>query len=82
VTFLHVGPYNSATTPDLAAARAMLDGWMDRHGIALDRRATDRGVVLGGCVERYLTGPVQEPDHSRWQTELAYLTAQREAAPS
>jgi effector-binding domain-containing protein len=75
VTFLHVGPYRSTTEPDLAVARSTLLDWATEHGIALDRRETDDGSALGGCVERYLIGPVDEPEHSRWETELAYLAA-------
>lgn len=26
-----------------------------------------------GRIERYLTDPSQEPDPSRWETEIAYL---------
>jgi len=63
-TLLHIGPYTSATAPDLAAARAALHDW-----------AKERGVVLEGRVEHYIIGPVEEPDHSKWQTEIAYLTA-------
>jgi|ERR687891_2688494 effector-binding domain-containing protein len=64
LTLLHVGPYNSATAPDLKAAHAALRAW-----------ARERGIPLGGCVERYLIGPVEEADHSKWETELAYLIA-------
>jgi effector-binding domain-containing protein len=64
VTFLHVGPYNSATEPDLKAAHATVRAW-----------AGDRDIALGGCIERYLIGPVEETDYSKWETELAYLIA-------
>jgi effector-binding domain-containing protein len=64
-TLLHVGPYRSTTAPDLKAAHAALRDWADKRGVALD-----------GCVEHYRIGPVEEPDHSKWETELAYLTAE------
>lgn len=75
VTLLHVGPYRSTTAPDLGTAQAALRDWTNEQGIALDSRETDRGSALGGCVEHYLVGPAEEPDHSKWETELAYLTA-------
>ena len=62
-TFLHVGPYDHATEPDLAAGRATLQAWMDAQGLA-----------HGEYVEHFILGPVEEPDFTRWQTELAYLT--------
>jgi hypothetical protein len=61
VTFLHVGPYTHATQPDLAAAHATVREWADGEGIA-----------LGGCVEQYRIGPVEESDFTKWETELAY----------
>jgi len=48
---------------DLAAAHATLQAWMDAQGLA-----------RAGHVEHYLSGPNEEPDFTRWQTELAYLT--------
>lgn len=75
LTLLHVGPYTHATEPDLRAAHAALEAWMDEHGIAVDRADTDAGSAVRGCTEQYLTGPADEADHSRWETELAYLTA-------
>ena len=62
-TLLHVGPYTSATEPDLAAGRARLQAWADAEGLA-----------RVGFVEHFIKGPVEEPDHTRWETELAYLT--------
>ena len=62
-TFLHVGPYNSATERDLAAGRATLQAWVDAEGL-----------VRTDYVEHFITGPVEQPDHMRWETELAYLT--------
>jgi effector-binding domain-containing protein len=75
ITYLHHGAYRSESEPDLAAARARVEGWAADRGLELDRRATDRGRALGCYLERYLVGPNEEPDHSRWRTELAYLVA-------
>jgi effector-binding domain-containing protein len=67
VTLLHVGPYDG-----LVAANAALQRWARDRGITWDM---DEGVVWRARVEHYLTNPVEQPDSSRWETELAYLTA-------
>jgi effector-binding domain-containing protein len=72
LTMLHVGPYRSETAPDLTAARARLVDWAAEQGIVY-KRETDRGATLPCCLERYLVGPVEEPDFSKWETEFAYL---------
>jgi len=66
-TLLHVGPYRSTTAPDLATARAALRDWMDEQGVA---------PAPAGYIEHYRIGPVEESDYSKWETELAYLTAE------
>src|SRR5450755_1082363 len=73
VTLLHNGPYRHATEPDLAAARAAMQDWAREQGVGLDSRKTDRGLAWGCYVEQYLVGPVDEPDYSKWKTELMYL---------
>jgi effector-binding domain-containing protein len=72
LTMLHVGPYRSETAPDLAAARDRLMSWAEQQGIVYSRE-TDRGVALPCCLERYLVGPPEEADFSKWETEFAYL---------
>jgi hypothetical protein len=76
VTLLHVGPYRHATETDLAAARLAMRDWARRHGVVLDSRTTDRGSAWGSYVERYLIGPVDEPDYAKWKTELMYLASE------
>jgi GyrI-like small molecule binding domain len=76
VTLLHAGPYRHATEPDLAAARVAMQDWAMRQGVVLDSRATDRGSAWGSYVESYLIGPVDEPDYSKWETELMYLESE------
>lgn len=61
---LHVGPFRSDSVPDLADAREELLAWGEREGVEWDGRAS---------LERYLTDPREEPDSSKWQTELASL---------
>jgi effector-binding domain-containing protein len=61
-TLVHVGPYRHATEPDLAVARATLQDWAER-----------RGLTLSGYLEHYRIGPVEDPDYTKWETELAFL---------
>lgn len=77
VTLLHVGPYTSAEVPDLRSARAELVAWVERQGLELAASSTDQGTVFQACVERYITDPREEPDWSKWETELAYLVKDR-----
>jgi effector-binding domain-containing protein len=72
LTLLHRGPYRSETAPDLAAARERLVSWAADHGIVYSRE-NRRGLTLPCALERYLIGPVEEPDFSKWETEFAYL---------
>jgi hypothetical protein len=76
VTLLHVGPYTSAEEPDLASARAELLRWAGEQAIKLESSRSERGTEFHACVEHYLTDPSREPDSSKWETELAYLTAE------
>jgi RNA polymerase sigma-70 factor, ECF subfamily len=56
---LHVGPFSG-----LRAAHGELQEW-----------ARQRGIAWSEFCERYVTDPREEPDSSRWETELAYLIA-------
>jgi effector-binding domain-containing protein len=64
---MHVGPYDG-----LMAANAALQQWGREQHIVW---AMDEDGCWGGRVESYLTDPSQQPDASKWQTELAYLIA-------
>lgn len=76
VTFLHAGPYSSTAEPDLAAARASVQDWAEQQGIPWDRWDTDRGYAFRCYAEHYHVGPIQEPDYSKWESELAYLVSE------
>jgi effector-binding domain-containing protein len=68
VTLLHAGPYDG-----LVAANAAVQDWAREHDVALD--SSPDGRHWAGRAEHYLTDPSAEPDPSRRQTEVAYLTA-------
>jgi hypothetical protein len=72
VTFEHVGPYRSETLPDLGAARTAVVDWMAGQGIAWGH-PTDRGTAVACYVEHFRVGPTEEPDFTKWETELTYL---------
>ena len=61
-TLVHVGPYRHATEPDLGVARAALQDWAERQGLA-----------PAAYLEHYRIGPVEERDYRKWKTELAFL---------
>ena len=69
VTLLHVGHYD-----ELVAANATLQAWASDQGVTFAVTREDDGDRWQARVEQYLTNPADEPDPSRWQTELAYLT--------
>ena len=62
--------------PDtLVAATAELLDWAQAQGLAWDVSRTDAGEHWGCRVEFYLTNPAEEPDASKWQTQLAFRLA-------
>jgi hypothetical protein len=58
----------------IAATSAPLD-WAGARGLAWGVSQTDAGERWGCRLESYLTDPVQQPDTSKWQTELALRLA-------
>jgi effector-binding domain-containing protein len=64
--------------PDtLGAATADLLRWAEGRGLAFDMSQTDAGESWGSRVEFYLTDPAEQPDVSKWQTQLAFRLADR-----
>ena len=62
--------------PDtLAAATAELLGWAEARELAWDMSRTDAGEHWGCRLEFYLTNPAEQPDASKWQTQLAFRLA-------
>jgi effector-binding domain-containing protein len=58
----------------LAATSALLD-WAEARGLAWDVSQTDQGEKWGCRLEFYLTNPAEQPDSSKWQTDLAFRLA-------
>jgi GyrI-like small molecule binding domain len=75
-TLLHVGPYCHDRGAGLDDARLSLVLWAADRGLTYSH-PTPRGEALVCCVDHLRVGPGVEPDHLRWQTELAYLILER-----
>jgi effector-binding domain-containing protein len=58
----------------MAPTAALLD-WAEAQGLAWDVSQTDAGEEWGCRLENYLTDPAEQPDLSKWQTELAFRLA-------
>jgi effector-binding domain-containing protein len=69
-TLTHVG--NPSKLPGVT--KALLD-WAADQGLRWDMSPADGGERWGGRLEIYLTDPSQEPDMSKWQTQLAFRLA-------
>jgi effector-binding domain-containing protein len=69
-TLLHVGHPSG-----LEDATAALLAWAAGHGLKWDVTPEEDGERWGGRLEIYLTDPAQEPDMSKWQTQLAFRLA-------
>jgi effector-binding domain-containing protein len=58
----------------MGATKALLD-WAAGQGLAFDVSPDAAGERWGSRVEFYLTDPREEPDMSKWVTELAFRLA-------
>ena len=65
----HVG------APDaIPGAHEEVKRWAEAHGHRLDSFADDNGTLWTGYAEHFLTDPSQEPDPTRWVTDLLFKT--------
>jgi effector-binding domain-containing protein len=69
-TLMHVGHPSEL----VAATKALLD-WAAEQGLTFDVTPGEDGDRWAGRLENYLTDPRQEPDMSKWVTELAFKLA-------
>jgi effector-binding domain-containing protein len=67
-TAIHVGHYDG-----LVAAVDNLLQWGEAQGLEWDKSRAEDGEHWGCRLEIYLTNPAEEPDVTRWQTQLAFL---------
>jgi effector-binding domain-containing protein len=66
--------YTGAPATMVAATAALLD-WAEANGLAWDVEHTDEGDKWGCRAEFYLTDPAEQPDTTKWQTQLAFRLA-------
>jgi effector-binding domain-containing protein len=66
----HVGPPG-----ELAEATGALLDWAAGQGLSWDVSSGEAGERWGCRLEIYLTDPSQEPELSKWQTQLAFKLA-------
>ena len=69
----YTGPYRGK---GLVKASAALLEWAAKNHLTWQNFTIDGAEWWGGRAEFYLTGPNQGPDSKKWQTELAFLTAE------
>jgi effector-binding domain-containing protein len=69
-TVTHVGHPSELA----GATKALLD-WADAQGLTWDTSPDANGERWGGRVEIYLTDPREEPDMSKWVTQLVFRLA-------
>ena len=69
-TLVHVGH------PDeLVAANQALQDWAAAQGLRFAMHEATDGDHFESRYESYLTDPAEQPDMTRWETEVAYLLA-------
>ena len=69
-TVTHVGHPSEL----MEVTKALLE-WATAQGLTWDVSAADGGERWGSRLEIYLTDPGEEPDMSKWQTQLAFRLA-------
>jgi effector-binding domain-containing protein len=69
-TVIHVGPPDSL----MGATGALLD-WAAGQNLRWDMTVGDDGERWGARLENYLTDPGEQPDMTKWETELAFRLA-------
>ncbi len=69
-TVIHVGPPDSL----MGATAALLD-WAADQSLRWDMTVGDDGEHWGARLENYLTDPREQPDMTKWETELAFRLA-------
>lgn len=73
IVALHRGGYAG-----LGAVHRILHGFAAEEGLEVARRPAPGGTAFGGAFELFRTGPVEEQDPWRWETDAAFLLADGE----
>jgi effector-binding domain-containing protein len=69
LSVVHQGPYTTIvdTTREFLA-------WAKENDVEFDAQEGPGGTVWKARVEHYLTDPADQPDPSKWETKLTFLT--------
>lgn len=60
---------------NLVTATGQLLDWAAQRGLQWDMTVGDDGEHWGARLENYLTDPAEQPDMTKWETELAFRLA-------
>ncbi len=60
---------------NLVTATGELLDWAAQRGLQWDMTVGDDGEHWGARLENYLTDPAEQPDMTKWETELAFRLA-------
>lgn len=66
---------HTGAPPTLMAATSALLDWAAERDLTWDMSDTDAGQKWGCRLEFYLTDPAEQPDVSKWETQLAFRLA-------
>jgi effector-binding domain-containing protein len=76
-SLVYTGPYEG---PGLMNANAALLDWGAEQGLVWDQFDDPNGDGFVARYESYLTDPIEQPDPSKWQTEVAIRLADHPSA--
>src|SRR5438067_7630439 len=71
-SLVYTGPYDGN---GLVEANAALLEWGTEQGLVWDTWAAENGDGFGARLKSYLTDPNEEPDPTKWKTEVAMRVA-------
>jgi effector-binding domain-containing protein len=71
-SLVYTGPYDGN---GLVEANAALLKWGTEQGLVWDTWAAENGDGFGARLESYRTDPQEEPDPTKWETEVAIRVA-------
>jgi effector-binding domain-containing protein len=72
VTIIYRGDYKNIMEGHLA-----LEAWIRQSDWREQRQITDNGIEWGSRTEFYLTDPAADPNPEKWETEIAFLLADK-----
>jgi hypothetical protein len=71
----YVTLHHAVAPETLLGATASLLDWAANNGLTFDMSQSPEGERWGARLEIFLTNPQDEPDMSKWETQLAFRLA-------